>query len=254
MDWNWFFSSLAQSAASITGILGAFIIAKISSTQTDFSEKKKSLKELLAVAEKIKADVDATLKHNIGFIRNNTLLNEWANVETKETIKSLKHDANHQIRLISIFFDSIEGNYKSERSSVYLNYVLILIFFLFYFGVFLPLNYLPTPKDWVPPVISSQQQMMRLLFSPFLSNTPFFGDDATFSTIHPAINNIKHLMLMAFLYIFFSILFYFFMLNIYLNGEWLIKFYGGDIEKLKLFKSIENYASEDYADYFVNKC
>ena len=29
MDWNWFFSSFAQSSAAIVGIFGAFLITKI---------------------------------------------------------------------------------------------------------------------------------------------------------------------------------------------------------------------------------
>lgn len=53
MDWNWFFSSLSQSAAAIVGIFGAFIITKILSNQTTFSEKKKRVNELIVGAEKI---------------------------------------------------------------------------------------------------------------------------------------------------------------------------------------------------------
>ncbi len=52
MDWNWFFSSLAQSAAAIVGIFGAFIITKILSNQAAFSEKRSRMKELLALGRK----------------------------------------------------------------------------------------------------------------------------------------------------------------------------------------------------------
>lgn len=52
-DWNWFFSSLSQSAAAIVGIFGAFIITKIFSNQTSFSEKKFKIKQLLIQARKI---------------------------------------------------------------------------------------------------------------------------------------------------------------------------------------------------------
>ena len=37
MDWNWFFSSVAQSAAAIVGILAAFIITKILNSQTEYN-------------------------------------------------------------------------------------------------------------------------------------------------------------------------------------------------------------------------
>lgn len=56
MDWNWFFSSLSQSAAAIVGIFGAFIITKILSNQATFSTKKNRIKDLLAAAEKVKDD------------------------------------------------------------------------------------------------------------------------------------------------------------------------------------------------------
>ena len=53
LDWNWFFSSLSQSAAAIVGIFGAFIITKIFSNQTIYVEKKARLKQLLTQAQKI---------------------------------------------------------------------------------------------------------------------------------------------------------------------------------------------------------
>lgn len=56
MDWNWFFSSLSQSAAAIVGIFGAFIITKILSNQATFSEKNNRLKQLIADAQKIEDD------------------------------------------------------------------------------------------------------------------------------------------------------------------------------------------------------
>lgn len=58
MDWNWFFSSLAQSAAAIVGIFGAFIITKILTNQAAYSEKKNRLAELMVFAKKITDDAD----------------------------------------------------------------------------------------------------------------------------------------------------------------------------------------------------
>lgn len=48
MDWNWFFSSAAQSAAAIVGIFAAFIITKIINNQSEFSKKKGNIKELIS--------------------------------------------------------------------------------------------------------------------------------------------------------------------------------------------------------------
>lgn len=52
-DWNWFFSSLSQSAAAIVGIFGAFIITKIFSNQTSFTEKNSKIKQIIIDAQKI---------------------------------------------------------------------------------------------------------------------------------------------------------------------------------------------------------
>jgi len=52
-DWNWFFSSVAQSAAAIVGIFGAFIVTKILSNQSAFAEKSRRIQELVATSQKI---------------------------------------------------------------------------------------------------------------------------------------------------------------------------------------------------------
>lgn len=53
MDWNWFFSSVAQSAAAIVGIFGAFIITKVVSNQASFKEKTTRLRALHTDGEKL---------------------------------------------------------------------------------------------------------------------------------------------------------------------------------------------------------
>ncbi len=52
MDWNWFFSSLAQSVAAIVGIFAAFIITKVINSQSEFSRKSSRIKELLSISER----------------------------------------------------------------------------------------------------------------------------------------------------------------------------------------------------------
>lgn len=56
-DWNWFFSSLAQSAAAIVGIFGAFIVTKILANQSAYAEKSRRMHELITLGEKL---VDVT--------------------------------------------------------------------------------------------------------------------------------------------------------------------------------------------------
>jgi hypothetical protein len=53
MDWNWFFSSIAQSAAAIVGIFGAFIITKVLSNQAKFGEKSVRFRSLRTNASKL---------------------------------------------------------------------------------------------------------------------------------------------------------------------------------------------------------
>lgn len=62
LDWNWFFSSLSQSAAAIVGIFGAFIITKIFSNQTIFLEKTNKIRMLTTQAQNIS---DRANSHNI---------------------------------------------------------------------------------------------------------------------------------------------------------------------------------------------
>jgi len=57
MDWNWFFSALAQSAAAIVGILGAFIVSKILSNQSTFTQRKNYATELLNGCRRIADEV-----------------------------------------------------------------------------------------------------------------------------------------------------------------------------------------------------
>ena len=52
IDWNWFFSSLAQSVAALVGIFAAFIITKIINNQGEFQRKNARLKELLSLSAK----------------------------------------------------------------------------------------------------------------------------------------------------------------------------------------------------------
>lgn len=48
LDWNWFFSSVAQSAAAMVGVIAAFLIAKVLSNQAAFHLKRDELPKLLA--------------------------------------------------------------------------------------------------------------------------------------------------------------------------------------------------------------
>lgn len=53
MDWNWFFSSLAQSTAAIVGLFGAFIITKILSNQSGFDARRRQIRGLRSKSESL---------------------------------------------------------------------------------------------------------------------------------------------------------------------------------------------------------
>lgn len=54
MDWNWFFSSVAQSAAAIVAVFSAFIISKIINNQSQFESNKRRIKSILIESKKLK--------------------------------------------------------------------------------------------------------------------------------------------------------------------------------------------------------
>ncbi len=54
MDWNWFYSAIAQSAAAIVGIFAAFIITKIVNNQSIFDQQCYEGKSLLRESERLR--------------------------------------------------------------------------------------------------------------------------------------------------------------------------------------------------------
>jgi hypothetical protein len=53
MDWNWFFSSVAQSVAALVGTLLAFVIARLLNSEADFARRGDAIQEALRRAERI---------------------------------------------------------------------------------------------------------------------------------------------------------------------------------------------------------
>ncbi len=52
-DWNWFFSSVAQSSAAIVGIFAAFIITKIINNQLEFDKLTRYTEGIISESEKL---------------------------------------------------------------------------------------------------------------------------------------------------------------------------------------------------------
>ena len=58
MDWNWFYSSAAQSVAAIVGIIAAFAITKIINSQTIFARDAIEMKNLFSISERLSERAD----------------------------------------------------------------------------------------------------------------------------------------------------------------------------------------------------
>lgn len=97
LDWNWFFSSLAQSAAAIVGIFGAFVITKILSNQAAFDNKKNHMRELIANAINIKndaSDLSIDRYNNLIADREKIVLERLLDRHSGETAEQL-HEKCH---------------------------------------------------------------------------------------------------------------------------------------------------------------
>lgn len=95
-DWNWFFTSVSQSAAALVGIFGAFIITKILTNQTSFTAGNVKIQELIAEGKRL-ADISGhiyfTWYHN-RLLENfqekaEEILEENPNQKTEEIFKRL---------------------------------------------------------------------------------------------------------------------------------------------------------------------
>lgn len=57
MDWNWFFSSLAQSTAAIVGLIGAFVFTKVVNNEATRDADADRLRELLRDGEGLREEL-----------------------------------------------------------------------------------------------------------------------------------------------------------------------------------------------------
>lgn len=108
MDWNWFFSTSAQSAASIVGIFAAFIITKIVNNQAEFSIKKRQIKKTISNSLRL---VDEA----------NTRCFSWYNERTIERgLKKLDDllDDDNEILTPEQYYDQLNFPVFTERGNI----------------------------------------------------------------------------------------------------------------------------------------
>jgi hypothetical protein len=80
MDWNWFFSSVAQSAAAIVAVFSAFIITKIINNQSQFEANKRRIRTALIESENLKLLAG---NRRIGWYSQNIVKREYDRLKEK---------------------------------------------------------------------------------------------------------------------------------------------------------------------------
>ncbi|PAU92644.1 hypothetical protein CK503_15660 [Aliifodinibius salipaludis] len=87
LDWNWFYSALAQSAAAIVGVFGAFLISYLMRLQQEFSNLTKQLRNSLNNRDKLHQEINQL---NFEWFNENyetTYLNKIANLVYDEELE-----------------------------------------------------------------------------------------------------------------------------------------------------------------------
>lgn len=107
MDWNWFFSSVAQSAAAIVAIFGGFVITKIINNQTEFQRKCGEVKECIRLCLRLVNEGKAV---GFPFVADLSKRGGLHSVEMQIYKDSPVHDAEHYYRTtdFSVYADRQE--------------------------------------------------------------------------------------------------------------------------------------------------
>jgi hypothetical protein len=89
LDWNWLFSSVAQSVAAIVGIFGAFVITTLTGNQSEFSRKRARTADLLAESDRL---ADSAESRYFAWYNKRTLKNALQsfreNLKTEDEFRS----------------------------------------------------------------------------------------------------------------------------------------------------------------------
>lgn len=97
LDWNVFYSSLAQSTAAFVGLLGAFIITKIINNEQQFNENKILIEDYIVVANNLK-------------MRLKDRYFDWYNTRLRKKVFEKLEDASYDDK--SILYKSPESIYE----------------------------------------------------------------------------------------------------------------------------------------------
>ncbi|MBL0317316.1 MAG: hypothetical protein IPP69_16735 [Flavobacteriales bacterium] len=135
MDWNWLYSSLAQSAAAIVGIISAFVITKVVSNQGEYAKRLQLIKQLIIDANSLKGEINgryfrwsnARIRERELKIIQSNLLNSPELPESAEEIYlkasfSTFDDAKKIIEKIQTLINSELSRREDDRKQAFQNF------------------------------------------------------------------------------------------------------------------------------------
>jgi len=95
VDWNWFFSSVAQSVAALVGVLGAFLISRLLNNESSYSRNRARTRELLRESDNL---TDYASSRYFSWYNKRTLENGLRDVagELKDGHEPLSPDEYYQ--------------------------------------------------------------------------------------------------------------------------------------------------------------
>jgi len=119
MDFNWFFSSLAQSVAAIIGIFMTFIISKILSNQSEFEKNKMEISDFKNNIEHLK---DLIRKVNFSLLIKNKREIALEDIVRAEFYTGFKKNNRNYYSVDEIDDKKLLFFFKKEYFSIYDNY------------------------------------------------------------------------------------------------------------------------------------
>lgn len=186
MDWNWFFSSVAQSVAALVGIFSAFITARIVSNESGFTRRNTRARETIVSTKRYRDTmsdriarlrmIEAKIEQNSprpSAMANVRFVRAQVGQESEEglrrqldeelhSINSLVVDVRQHMRWAEMNFNEISGDPQfSAPATVFI----VLTMVLFFGGVIYPLSFLPVDNAKPPSWSSLSWSLLNFLYA-----------------------------------------------------------------------------------------
>lgn len=112
IDWNWFFSSFAQSAAALIGIIGAFIISRLLGLSEKISSSITHFDNLVIEANKILAGISK--RHFYWYTKTNVRYDS----DIKEAIRKGDYDNLNRNEILAKIYATDRRLYKVDDAAM----------------------------------------------------------------------------------------------------------------------------------------